>query len=73
MDIERAEAALQMVAWQYGKDVSEIKCKIEEAIAEAMQCEDPAVQARWRALCVDGRAPTAAELLVQIGMQVIKS
>ena len=66
MLIKQAEAALAQVAENYGKEPAEIKREIEIAIAEAMSYDDPGTQRLWKALCVDGRAPTAEEFLVVI-------
>ena len=67
MDIKKAEKALEQVARSHNKDVSVIKKEIVLAIAEAMRSDDPVAQAYWNSLLVDGRSPTAEELVAQLG------
>ena len=63
MDKLKVIRAFEKIAKKEGISVDEVRCEIQKAIDDAMQSDDPAVQAYWK-------KPTPEEVVLYIAKQV---
>lgn len=59
-----------ITARKEGISVDEVRCEIQKAIDDAMQSDDPAVQAYWKKIKYKGEKPTPEEVVLYIAKQV---
>lgn len=67
---ERMRQVLARVAAHHGVTEEEVKEEIECAVKEAMESTNPEIQELWRQLSVDGKPPTAEELICILAVMV---
>ena len=60
----------EKIARKEGISVDEVRQEIQKAIDDAMQSDDPAVQAYWRKIKFKGDKPTPEEVVLYIAKQV---
>lgn len=62
--------AFEKIAKSEGISVNEVKQEIQKAIDDAIQSDDPAVQAYWKKMKYKGEKPTPEEVVLYIARQV---
>ena len=70
MDKSKVIRAFEKIARKEGISVDEVRCEIQKAIDDAMQSDDPAVQAYWKKIKYKGEKPTPEEVVLYIAKQV---
>lgn len=70
MDKSKAIKAFEKIARKEGISVDEVRREIQKAIDDAMQSDDPAVQAYWKKIKCKGEKPTPEEVVLYIAKQV---
>ena len=70
MDKSKVISAFEKIAREEGISVDEVRCEIQKAIDDAMQSDDPAVQAYWKKIKYKGEKPTLEEVVLYIAKQV---
>lgn len=70
MEEAKVIRAFEKIAKSEGISVKEVKQEIQKAIDDAMQSDDPAVQAYWKKMKYKGEKPTPEEVVLYIAKQV---
>lgn len=70
MEKSKVIRAFEKIARKEGISVDEVRQEIQKAIDDAMQSDDPAVQAYWRKIKFKGKKPTPEEVVLYIAKQV---
>ena len=70
MDKSKVISGYEKVAREDGRSVDEVWREIQKAIDDAMQSDDPAVQAYWKKIKYKGEKPTPEEVVLYIAKQV---
>lgn len=70
MEKSKVIRAFEKIARKEGISVDEVRQEIQKAIDDAMQSDDPAVQAYWRKIKFKGDKPTPEEVVLYIAKQV---
>lgn len=70
MEKSKVIRAFEKIARKEGISVDEVRQEIQKAIVDAMQSDDPAVQAYWRKIKFKGKKPTPEEVVLYIAKQV---
>lgn len=70
MEETKVIRAFEKIAKSEGISVNEVKQEIQKAIDDAIQSDDPAVQAYWKKMKYKGEKPTPEEVVLYIARQV---
>lgn len=70
MEESKVIRAFEKIAKSEGISVNEVKQEIQKAIDDAIQSDDPAVQAYWKKMKYKGEKPTPEEVVLYIARQV---
>lgn len=70
MEEAKVIRAFEKIAKSEGISVNEVKQEIQKAIDDAIQSDDPAVQAYWKKMKYKGEKPTQEEVVLYIARQV---
>lgn len=70
MEKSKVIRAFEKIARKEGISVDEVRQEIQKAIDDAMQSDDPAVQAYWRKIKFKGEKPMPEEVVLYIAKQV---
>lgn len=70
MEKSKVIRAFEKIARKEGISVDEVRQEIQKAIDDAMQSDDPAVQAYWRKIKFKGKKPMPEEVVLYIAKQV---
>lgn len=70
MEEAKVIRAFEKIAKSEGISVNEVKQEIQKAIDDAIQSDDPAVQAYWKKMKYKGEKPTPEEVVLYIARQV---
>lgn len=70
MEETKVIRAFKKIAKSEGISVNEVKQEIQKAIDDAIQSDDPAVQAYWKKMKYKGEKPTPEEVVLYIARQV---
>ena len=70
MDKSKVISAFEKIAREEGISVDEVRCEIQKAIDDAMQSDDPAVQAYWKKIKYKGEKTTPEEVVLYIAKHI---
>ena len=70
MEESKVIRAFEKIAKSEGISVNEVKQEKQKAIDEAIQSDDPAIQAYWKKMKYKGEKPTPEEVVLYIARQV---
>lgn len=70
MEESKVIRAFEKIAKSEGISVNEVKQEIQKAIDDAIQSDDPAIQAYWKKMKYKGEKPTPEEVVLYIARQV---
>ena len=69
-ELRLAKRAIQQMAQENHVTVEEARREMQDALEEAMNNPDPAVQARWKEIPCAGEVPTVEEVILWVGNQL---